>query len=107
MGIKKLITINVEAEIEIELPEWASNPTVEDIKSINALGFDVENSDDIYREAGRIILMGSADSNNDVFGVIYNSCRKRTIENPQNKSFYEVLELSVEHCAVELLEQKK
>lgn len=103
MGIKKLVTITVEAEIEIELPEWASNPTEEDIESINACGFDVENSDDIYREAARTILCGYADSNNDVFGVIYGFWRKSTIENPENKSFYDLRELYVEDCKVESL----
>jgi hypothetical protein len=60
MGIKKLVTITVEAQIEIELADWAANPTAEDIESVNYCGFDVKNSDDIYATAGRLILNGYA-----------------------------------------------
>lgn len=76
MGIKKLVTITVEAEIEIELAEWASNPTVEDIEGVCDCGFYVENSDDIYKTAARLVLNGYATSNNDVFGIIYPEWKK-------------------------------
>jgi hypothetical protein len=108
MGIKKLVKMTVETEIEIELPEDLANPTAKDIEDINACGFDVENSDDIYREAARSILMGFADYNQDVFGVIYSSWRKDSIENPENKSFYNLRDLYVEDFeAVEIKEPQQ
>jgi hypothetical protein len=103
MGIKKLVTITVEAEIEIELPEWASNPTAKDIEDINYCGFDVENSDDIYKHAARLVLMGYAECNNDVFGVLHQSWRKGSIENSENLSFYDLEDLYVEDCKVEAI----
>lgn len=107
MGIKKLVTITVEAEIEIELPEWAANPTQKDIDDINACGFDVENSKDIYQEAARLILWGYDDCNNDVFGFIYPSWRKGTIEDSENKSFFRLNEMDVQDCEVKPMEQSK
>lgn len=101
MGIKKLVTITVEAQIEIELPEWASNPTEKDIEDINYCGFDVEDSDDIYKEAARLVLMGYAECNNDVFGVLHQSWRKGHIENSESLSFYDLVDLYVEDCTVE------
>ena len=108
MGIKKLVTLTVEVEIEIELPEDLANPTAKDIEDINACGFDVENSDDVYREAARSILMGFADYNQDVFGVIYSSWQKDSIENQENKSFYYLHDLYVEDFeAVEVKEPQQ
>lgn len=100
MGIKKLVTITVEAQIEIELSDWANNPTQEDIDGVNSCGFDVENSDDIYKQAALTVLMGYADCNNDVFGQIYSSWRKGTSGVSENSSFYEINSLDVEHCDV-------
>lgn len=105
MGIKKLVTITVEAEIEIELPEWAANPTQEDIQGVNECGFSVENSDDIYQEAAEIILRGYNNCNNDVFGVIYSSWNKSRVQDPEKKSFFDIRELYVEHCEVETIEE--
>lgn len=105
MGIKKLVRITVEAEIEIELPNDLANPTKEDIDDINYCGFEVETSDDIYREAARLILMGYDDCNNDVFGVFHQSWRKGTIENPENKSFFDLHDLYVEDCSVSEVEE--
>lgn len=107
MGVKKLVTITVEAEIEIELPEWAANPTSKDIEDVNYCGFDVENSDDIYKTAGRLVLEGYTECNNDVFGVIHQSWRKGLIENSENQSFYDLKDLFVEDFKVEDIEQKK
>ncbi|MDC5354793.1 hypothetical protein OHW66_09720 [Acinetobacter baumannii] len=103
MGVKKLVTITVEAEIEIELPDWMVNPTKEDLEGINACGFSVEKQDDIYREAARTILYGFADSNNDVFGCFHSFWRKETIENPESKSFYEITDLHVEDYSAEAI----
>lgn len=101
MGVKKLVTITVEAQIEIELPDWAANPTAKDIEDVNYCGFDVNNSDDIYVQAARTILMGYANSNNDVFGFFYDFWQKQSIENPENKSFYDFTNCYVEDFKVE------
>lgn len=101
MGIKKLVTITVEAEIEIELSESLANPTTEDIESINYCGFDVENSDDIYKEAARLILLGYTNCNNDVFGYIKELWTKNLSNPPDTKSFYDLKELYVEDFKVE------
>ena len=103
MGVKKLVTITVEAQIEIELPDWASNPTAKDIEDVNYCGFEVENSDDIYQTAARLVLSGDASCNNDVFGVIYPSWRNGSIENSENQSFYKLQDLYVEDFKVEAL----
>lgn len=103
MGIKKLVTITVEAQVEIELPEWAANPTTKDIDDVNYCGFEVKNSDDIYKTAARLVLAGDATCNNDVFGVIYPSWRSGLIENSENQSFYRLQELYVEDFKVETL----
>ncbi|MFC2996352.1 hypothetical protein ACFODO_13950 [Acinetobacter sichuanensis] len=107
MGIKKLVTITVEAVIEIELPEWASNPTSKDLNDIQACGFDVENSNDIYQKAAELILLGFDDCNNDVFGFIYPSWSKRTMEDSEKKSFFDLRDRYVEDCEVETMEQLK
>lgn len=104
MGIKKLVTLTVEAEIEIELGDWAQNPTTEDIEGINYCGFDVRNSDDIYKEAALIVLRGHANCNNDVFGCIYSSGLIRKPENSEHASFYKIDELYVEDFKVEAIE---
>ena len=104
MGIKKLVTLTIEAQIEIELGDWAQNPTVEDIKGINYCGFEVENSDDIYKEAALIVLRGNADCNNDVFGFIHS---KWIFGKPQEPDphFYDVEDLYVEDFSVEVVEK--
>lgn len=101
MGIKKLVTITVEAQIEIELAEWAANPTKEDIEGVCDCGYYVENSNEIYKTAARLVLNGYAQSNSDVFGVIHPSWRKSTFENSDNESFYEIEDLHVEDYKVE------
>ncbi|MCX5466525.1 hypothetical protein [Acinetobacter nematophilus] len=101
MGIKKLVTITVEAQIEIELAEWASNPTVEDIEGVCDCGFYVENSDDIYKTAARLVLNGYATSNNDVFGIIYSEWRKGNTPDTENDSFYEIKNIEVNDYRVE------
>lgn len=107
MGIKKLVTITVEAQIEIELADWAANPTAEDIDSVNACGFDVENSDDIYAQAARVVLNGYADSNNDVFGVIYSSWKRDTIPNAENSSFHNINYIDIEHVDIKEMGQEQ
>lgn len=101
MGIKKLVTITVQAQIEIELAEWASNPTPEDIEGVCDCGYYVENSDDIYKTAARLVLNGYAKSNSDVFGVIHPSWKKDSIENSENESFYDIEDIEVEDFKVE------
>ncbi len=100
MGIKKLVTITVEAEIEIELAEWASNPTEEDIEGVCDCGFYVENSDDIYKTAARLVLNGYATSNSDVFGIIYPEWKKGNTPDTKNDSFYEIKDIEVEDYSV-------
>lgn len=102
MGVKKLVRITVEAEVEIELPEWAANPTDKDIEDVNYCGYEVKNSDDIYKEAARLVLMGYANCNNDVFGVLHQSWRKGTFENSDKESFYDLEDLYVEDYTVEV-----
>lgn len=103
MGIKKRVTMTVEVVMDIDLPEWANNPTAQDIEGINYCGFDVENSDDIYKEACRLVLLGYADSNNDVFGYIRPMWRKDTKHADGDYSFYDIDDLYVEDCSVELV----
>lgn len=106
MGINKLVTITVEAEIEIELAEWASNPTVEDIEGVCDCGFYVENSDDIYKTAARLVLNGYATSNNDVFGIIYPEWKKGNTQNTENDSFYEIKNIEVEDYSVSEIKEQ-
>lgn len=101
MGIKKLVTMTVEVEIEIELSDSLANPTSEDIEGINYCGFDVENSDDVYKEAARLVLLGYDDCDNDVFGYIKQSWTKGLSNPPEATSFYNLKELYVEDFKVE------
>ncbi|MFU8924930.1 hypothetical protein [Acinetobacter puyangensis] len=101
MGVKKLVTMTVEVQIEITLGDWAQNPTTEDIDGINYCGFDVATSDDIYKEAALIVIRGNADSNNDVFGRIYSNWSFVEIQNPEQQSFYAINNLYVEDFTVE------
>ncbi|MBJ8477206.1 hypothetical protein [Acinetobacter bereziniae] len=103
MGIKKLVTITVEAQIEIELPDLLANPTKEDIEGINYCGFEVEEPNDVYREAARLILLGMDDCNNDVFGVLHRSWRKGSIKNPERECFFDLRDLYIEDYEVENL----
>ncbi|NKS46108.1 hypothetical protein [Acinetobacter lwoffii] len=107
MGIKKLVTLTVEVQYEIELPESLANPSAEDIEGIRYCGFDVKNSDDVYREAARLILLGFNDCNNDVFGVFHKSWRKGLIENSESECFYDFQDLYVEAFEVEEIKEKK
>lgn len=107
MGIKKLVTLTVEVQYEIELPESLAKPSAEDIESIRYCGFDVENSDDVYKEAARLILLGFNDCNNDVFGVFHKSWRKGLIENSESECFYDFQDLYVEAFEVEEIKEKK
>lgn len=106
MGIKKLVTMTVEVEIEIELPESLANPSTEDIEGIKYCGFDVENSDDVYKEAARLILLGYDDCNNDVFGVFHQSWRKSRIENVEKECFFKLRDLYVEDFEVEFMKEE-
>lgn len=101
MGIKKLLTLTVEVEIEIELPEQLANPSAEDIEGIKYCGFDVENADDVYKEAARLILLGYDDCNNDVFGFFHPSWRKGRIENAERECFFNLRDLYVEDFTAE------
>ena len=68
MGVKKLVTITVEAQIEIELPDELQQLSEEDIKGINACGYDIQNVDDLYKHAAELVLNGGENGNWDVFG---------------------------------------
>ena len=102
MGIKKLVTMTLSVQIEIELGDWAQNPTAADIEGINYCGFDVENSDDIYKEAALIVFRGNSDCNNDVFGRIHSRWTLGKLEEA-DPSFYAIENLYVEDFTVEAL----
>lgn len=106
MGIKKLVTMTVEVEIEIELSELLANPSADDIEGIKYCGFDVENSDDVYKEAGRLILLGFDDCNNDVFGYIRPSWLKGSNIDPNQKNFYNLRDLYIDDFSVEEIKEK-
>lgn len=106
MGIKKLVTMTVEVQYEIELPESLANPSAEDIEGIKYCGFDVENSNDVYKEATRLILLGFDDCNNDVFGCFHQSWRKGLIENSERECFYKFEELYIEDFEVENIKEQ-
>ena len=101
MGVKKLVTMTVDVQIEIELGDWAQNPTAEDIAGINYCGFEVKNSDDIYKEAALIVLRGNAHTDNDVFGRIYSVWDFKTPETPEQQSSYEINSLDIDDFTVE------
>ncbi|HHP6365268.1 TPA: hypothetical protein ACSE3C_003724, partial [Acinetobacter baumannii] len=61
MGIKKLVTITVEAQIEIELPDEFQELSAKDIEGINACGYDITKSDDLYKYAAELVLNGGQD----------------------------------------------
>ncbi|TCB49863.1 hypothetical protein E0H80_10645 [Acinetobacter sp. ANC 4779] len=107
MGVKKLVKLTVEVEIEIELPENLANPTPEDIEGINYCGFDVKSSNDVYKEAGRLILWGYTNCNNDVFGVFHHPWRKSDLKNAERECFYDIQDIYVDEFSVENIEQKK
>lgn len=107
MGIKKRVTLTVEVEIEIELSESLANPSAEDIEGINYCGFDVENSDDVYKEAARLILLGYDECDNDVFGCFKQLWTKNLSNPPKTTSFYDLKELYVEDFKVEAIEENK
>ena len=101
MGIKKKVTLTVEVEMEIELADWAANPTADDINGVNTCGFDVTNSEDVYKEAGRLILLGYTECNNDVFGCFKEFWTKDLSNPPKTTSFNDLKELYVEDFKVE------
>lgn len=107
MGIRKLVKMTVEVEYEIELPESLANPSAEYIEGIKYCGFDVENSNDVYKEATHLILLGFDDCNNDVFGVFHKSWRKGLIENSERECFYNFRDLYIEDFEVEEIKEQK
>ena len=99
MGIKKLVTMTVEVEIEIELSETFNNLTPELIKDINAYGYDISNSDDLYVEAAKLVLNGGSDSDWDVFGLVTPCWNKGRRSVPDESTFFDRRELYVEDCS--------
>ena len=96
MGIKKLVTMTVEVEIEIELSETFNNLTPELIKDINACGYDISNSDELYVAAAKLVLNGGSDSAWDVFGLVIPSWNKGLESIPDESTFFNLLDLYVE-----------
>lgn len=101
MGVKKLVTITVEAKIEIEMADWAANPTSEDIKGVNECGYDVENSDDIFKHAAASVLRGHKNCNLDVYGFLFDSYKKINVEKPDTCTFYNLKNFYIVDCEVE------
>lgn len=101
MGIKKLVTITVEAQIEIELPEEFQELSAEDIEGINACGYDIANTDDLYKYAAELVLNGGQDGTWDVFGHVVPWWKKGMTGISDNSTFFNRRELHIENCEVE------
>ena len=100
MGIKKLVTMTVEVEMEIELSETFSNLTPDLIEQINYCGYDISNSDDLYVEAAKLVLNGGSDSAWDVFGLVTPCWNKGRRSVPDESTFFDRRELYVEDYSV-------
>lgn len=99
MKTRKVI-ITVEAEIDIEMDDWAANPTAKDIDDVNACGYNVENSDDIYKHAALAVLRGHENCNLDVYGWLREDIKKKNVENPESCTFFDLRDISVLDCEV-------
>lgn len=100
MGIKKLVTMTVEVEIEIELSETFNNLTPELIKDINACGYDISNSDELYVAAAKLVLNGGQDLAWDVFGLVTPYWNKGRGRIPDESTFFDRRDLYVEDYSV-------
>ena len=101
MGIKKLITITVQAVMEIELADSFQVLTEDDIQGIKACGYDIKTSNELYKYAAELILNGGQDGNWDVFGPVLPSWRKGMTGISDNSTFFNRRELHIEECEVE------
>ncbi len=101
MGVKKLVTITVEAQIEIELPDELQQLSEEDIKGINACGYDIQNVDDLYKHAAELVLNGGENGNWDVFGWVISEWKKGMTGIPTEGTFFNRCDLHIEDCKVE------
>ena len=101
MDIKKLVTMTVEVEMEIELSETFSNLTPDLIEQINYCGYDISNSDDLYVEAAKLVLNGGSDSAWDVFGLVTPCWNKGRGSIPDESTFFDRRDLYVEDFKVE------
>ncbi|MGH1904978.1 hypothetical protein [Acinetobacter baumannii] len=106
MGIKKKVTLTVEVEMEIELSETFNNLTPELIKDINACGYEVSNSDDLYVAAAKLVLNGGQDSAWDVFGLVTPCWNKGRGSIPDESTFFNRLDLYVEDYEIEEIKEQ-
>lgn len=93
--VKKTVMITVEAEIEIEMADWAANPTAKDIEDVNYCGYEVENSDDIFKHAAAAVLRGHENCNLDVYGRLLEDYKKREVTEPDQCTFFNVKDFYV------------
>lgn len=100
MGIKKKVTLTVEVEMEIELSETFNNLTPELIKDINACGYEISNSDDLYVAAAKLVLNGGQGSAWDVFGLVTPCWNKGRESIPDESTFFDRRDLYVEDYSV-------
>ncbi|AZC02013.1 hypothetical protein Q7567_07945 [Acinetobacter baumannii] len=102
MGIKKLVTITVEAQIEIELPEEFKELSQQDIDGIKACGYeDFKIQDDLYKYAAELVLNGGENGNWDVFGYVVADWKKGMTGIPANSTFFNRQDLHITDCEVE------
>lgn len=101
MGIKKLVTITFEAQIEIELPEEFQKLSAEDIEGINACGYDITKVDDLYKYAAGLVFCGGENGNWDVFGHVVPWWKKGMTGIPDNSTFFNRIYQRIEDCTVE------
>ncbi|MBJ9952180.1 hypothetical protein I5735_03795 [Acinetobacter baumannii] len=103
MGIKKLVTITVEAQIEVELSDEFQNLTPDLIEGIKACGYEIQSTDDLYKYAAELILNGGENGNWDVFGYVLPNWRKGMSGVSENSTFFDRRDLYIENCEVESL----
>ena len=96
MGIKKKVTLTVEVEMEIELRDEFNDLTPELIKDINACGYDISNSDDLYVAAAKLVLNGGSNSAWDVFGFVTPYWNKGRTTIPDDSTFFDHIDMHVE-----------
>lgn len=106
MGIKKKVTLTVEVEMEIELSDTFNNLTPELIKDINACGYEISNSDDLYVAAAKLVLNGGQGSAWDVFGLVTPSWNKGRESIPNESTFFNPLDLHVEDYEIEEVKEQ-
>lgn len=103
MGVKKKVTMTVEVEVEVILPESMQVLTQDDLNDINACGFDVNNTDDLYITAARLLLLGYGRSNNDVFGDFKSVWAHSLKAQPPEQCYGDVERVSIVDDEVEVV----